>query len=398
MTTREMLRLVGEVVRLATATAMIQGCVISDAPSPDGTRDGGRGPRAALPEPDPDPCRSWPDWRMPPDRDHVGQAAGLQGGRVEFGIDARLTREYDPTQHCLLGERERRLILEDHDRIRMNAAAGPISLVVCRELCEQLPPERTRIPLGNGASDSLLTEFTLLSCDRTADELSCRYRSEGHVLFGLHSYVGRRPGGLTPPPAGDSPGAWLAEIATLEAASVIAFERLADSLRRFDAPDELVSMARRSAHDERRHARLISSIARQFGVEPQPPEITDVSEPDLESFAAENAVEGCVRETFGAAEAAWLAAHSPHAGLRFASRSIARDESRHAALAWRIDGWVRSLVRPELLDAAMGRELAHLAARPPYSDELVTTLGLPDALAARGLVEGLEQRLWRRAA
>ncbi len=111
-----------------------------------------------------------------------------------------------------------------------------------------------------------------------------------------------------------------------------------------------------------------------------------------------NPVGGSIRETFGAVEAAWLAEHSPDPELRLVSRSIARDESRHTALAWRIDAWARDHVGAELLDEAMAKEVARLTTRRPNSAELGETLGLPTAAASRGMVDGLAQRLWARAA
>jgi hypothetical protein len=62
---------------------------------------------------------------------------------------------------------------------------------------------------------------------------------------------------------------------------------------------------------------------------------------DLESIARENAVEGCVGETFGAAVAAWQAASSADAEIASAMRAIAPDELRHAALGWAVHAWIQ---------------------------------------------------------
>jgi hypothetical protein len=54
----------------------------------------------------------------------------------------------------------------------------------------------------------------------------------------------------------------------------------------------------------------------------------------LEELAVENAVEGCVRETYGALTAIWQARTAKDPSVAAAVRRIARDETRHAALSW----------------------------------------------------------------
>ncbi len=63
---------------------------------------------------------------------------------------------------------------------------------------------------------------------------------------------------------------------------------------------------------------------------------------DLESIARENAVEGCVGETFGALFAEWHAQNHPDPELRETMQSIAPDELRHAALGWAVAAWAES--------------------------------------------------------
>ena len=84
--------------------------------------------------------------------------------------------------------------------------------------------------------------------------------------------MGRRPLGHTQPrQRGATPLAQtLAEAAHLEAASVIAFARLARDLVRLGAPAGLVARARAAAQDEVRHARSLGHLARQHGAQPAP--------------------------------------------------------------------------------------------------------------------------------
>ncbi|HEU4535075.1 MAG TPA: hypothetical protein VFS00_13200, partial [Polyangiaceae bacterium] len=116
--------------------------------------------------------------------------------------------------------------------------------------------------------------------------------------------AGRRPAGLAEPAAwsGGALGRYLARQAYLEAASVEAFERLALELASFGAPPELVALARRAGADEVRHHALIVALGRRFAPDfaCPAPEAAPARARSRFEFALENAVEGCVRETWGA--------------------------------------------------------------------------------------------------
>jgi hypothetical protein len=103
---------------------------------------------------------------------------------------------------------------------------------------------------------------------------------------------------------------------------------------------------------------------------------------DLESVAAENAVEGCLRETVGALVAHGQSLHAQDPVLRAASKVIARDEARHATLAFHVDRWARGRLSPlahRRLNAAVGSAATSLAgeAAEPSSAALLQTAGLP---------------------
>jgi hypothetical protein len=59
----------------------------------------------------------------------------------------------------------------------------------------------------------------------------------------------------------------------------------------------------------------------------------------LDEIAVENAVEGCVRESFGARLAGAQARQVRDPVLSRALSAIAVDETRHGNLAWAIDRW-----------------------------------------------------------
>jgi hypothetical protein len=167
-----------------------------------------------------------------------------------------------------------------------------------------------------------------------------------NVTCSAEPCLGRWTAGMeTPRGAGAgvlSDGEYFARCAYFEAASVFAFERLATELTAHGAPSSLIRAARRAAKDEGRHARAMGLLARRFGVEPAPPGARDLTARPLLDVARENAVEGCVRETYGAVIGLVGATRAPDPEVRATMQSIARDECRHAALSWRVDAWAMS--------------------------------------------------------
>ncbi|NOU34391.1 MAG: hypothetical protein HOO96_41390 [Polyangiaceae bacterium] len=163
----------------------------------------------------------------------------------------------------------------------------------------------------------------------------------GHVC-------GRRPEGFVETPRhAVGLGATFASMAELEAASVHAFARLAEELAALGAPVRLVARARAAQRDEVRHARTMGALARAEGAEAVHPERPVWSPRTALEMARENAIEGCVFETYGAAVASLQAARSPRADVRAAMARIAVDERAHAALAWDVDAWLRERLDQE---------------------------------------------------
>jgi len=160
---------------------------------------------------------------------------------------------------------------------------------------------------------------------------------------------GRRPEGLAAPAssgAGDSLGTWLAANAHLEAASIEAFEILAMELGAHRAPPALIRAARAATADERRHANAIGHLAASRGAVPPAVSVSRAPVRDIEAVSRENAVEGCVRETYAALLAYGQAQTATDFAIRSAMAGIARDETRHAALAWAVDDWSQTLLAP----------------------------------------------------
>jgi hypothetical protein len=159
---------------------------------------------------------------------------------------------------------------------------------------------------------------------------------------------GRRTDGIGEPAARGrlSAGNYLATCSYLEAVSVHAFARLRAELTVHGAPRELLAAVHRAQRDEVRHARLMRALARGYGIEPEQPAPPPRTLRSAYEIARENAVEGCVRETYGAVVASIRATRATDPRVRAAMQSIARDEREHAALSWRIGAWLVPRLAP----------------------------------------------------
>jgi hypothetical protein len=249
----------------------------------------------------------------------------------------------------------------------------------------------------SSADCHLLCSSLAATCESVVDT------TDGGQLVVCHDPVpckgGRRPKGLqaasVAPASG--PGAYLAQLAHLETASVVAFERLAGALERLGAPRPLVERARRSARDEVRHAQVVSALARRWGAQPEEPRVEPASPGSLAELAMENAAEGCVGETYGALVAAYQAEQAPDPEVREAMRRIAQDERRHAELAWDLATWAEphlSAVERGAVAGARRAAAAELRSSAAVSLELQATLGLPGAEAAGAMMEVAWVHLW----
>jgi hypothetical protein len=228
----------------------------------------------------------------------------------------------------------------------------------------------------------------------------------GERVFSMSAAcIGRVPAGLLHTAGASAQGGigeQLAHCAHLEDASVYAFERLARELSAQQAPRELVAASLHAADDEVRHARVTSALARSFGGSPEAARVDDLPLRSLEEIACENAVEGCVRETFGALVGAYQARHAEEPRVRALMQEIAPDEARHAALSQRVHTWALGrLEQParERVYAAQRAAIAELARACAVQPEgaLERALGLPPRAVAQTFVRELSRALWGEA-
>lgn len=271
---------------------------------------------------------------------------------------------------------------------------------------------------ADGTYSVKVTEFQCTSDPKdpsksvnTVDEISYRVTAAGAVTEEARVRVkeepsqgcpvaGRKPAGLEPANtnAGSCAGGYFATMAHLEAASVVAFERMAEELRQHGAPEALVARARTAAADERRHAQAIGSLAIARG-NPVPAVVAgEFVSRGLLAMAVENRREGCVRETYGALLAHYQARASVEPSVCKVMERIAAEETQHAALSWDLDAWLvgklnlaeREVVRDAEVDALRGLAEECTQAFDAATREVV---GLPSPEVALALFRGMQRGL-----
>jgi len=137
---------------------------------------------------------------------------------------------------------------------------------------------------------------------------------------------------------------------------------------------------------------ITRKLARRFGAVPDDARFAPTPRVrPLADVAVENAAEGCVRETYGAAVCWWQAERARDPGIARAMARIAREETSHAHLSWALAAWAE----PRLTRAARTR-VAHARSRAleelrvdvdrDVSRVLVTLAGLPPRASARELL------------
>ncbi|HET8938155.1 MAG TPA: ferritin-like domain-containing protein [Polyangiales bacterium] len=274
--------------------------------------------------------------------------------------------------------------------------------IACADTPQHLSGTRAR-PVGDGWRVETEWEDCGVRLERYSVIVSAEGETSGRDSVSLgtsNCVIGRRPVGLCTVDHHGSPGslgAFFATAAQLEAASVVAFERLARELTELRAPVALIAAAARSALDEVRHSVAVAEHARRFGAEPYPAEVASIAGRTPFEIALENAVEGCVRETYGALVGQHQALLALDPAVADVMRVIAADEMRHAELAWRVAAWLD----PQLsaghqlqLAAAKRQALTDLLVSARHSELPVGAarlIGLPSRAAAEQLVVSLSE-------
>jgi hypothetical protein len=253
------------------------------------------------------------------------------------------------TTGCLCANVQDEVSTEQYDEVFTDEALAELQMGSmtdaerCEAACQQLAMGDETGTGGQGDYDKLLSceavggDDALPTWDPAQTQVTVvcevEYRSLGFC-------TGRRPLGHRELAfVGCSRGAWFAEQAYLERASIGAFVELADWLERRGAPSDLVERCREAAADEVVHGDRMAALAEREGFEVPPPRAEPGGD-ELLAIALHNAVEGCVRESFGALLGAHQARACEDAELRELFARIADDELRHGQLAWDLDAWL----------------------------------------------------------
>ncbi len=277
----------------------------------------------------------------------------------------------------------------------ISSTAGPCDVIVEYYACA-VPGVHTGVSIPGATCTSLCGfDSGYVNCYATNAE------SDPHVVLHCTTCVtGRRPAGyvLEVGDGSQELGAVFARIAELEAASIDAFAILERELVLHGAPTALVASARRSRREEIQHARAMRRVAKRFGGSPRIPKVAPRPPRDLRALALDNAIEGCIREAFGALVATHQAMTAKDETIRVEMARIAEDETRHAAFslalaAW-LDGVMDDSARAEV-DAARRRALTELEREvdAPVAPALVALAGFPDRAASLRLFTGLREAL-----
>lgn len=315
------------------------------------TRDAGR--EASVPKP---PVTD------PPDKPEVPPVIGVDAGPIDFSTCGEAGKR-PSSGWCDYYERQ----------LPCNMPPGPIPQESCAEYCANSSTTNTYCYATSGPGARLI-------CNACPG--------------------GRRPAVYAPGALDDVAtleGAFFARLAELEAVSIEAFRGLADELVAHGAGKDLLSRVEAARSDEVRHAALVGELAHEAGCEvPGGHHASPAVPRELAVIALENAVEGCVRETYGALVAMFIARRATTPRVREIFSGIARDEANHAALSWDLHRWLdarldassQAAVRAAMLEAAreLRREVAH--GTSPRS------LGVPGGQEAERLVDELARELW----
>jgi len=206
--------------------------------------------------------------------------------------------------------------------------------------------------------------------------------------------------GLTPVQRAELAAHW-AHLGQMEHASIAAFARFQLQLLSLGAPSNLVEACNRALADETAHTRACFALASSYGgvaVGPARLHIEHCFEDTSLSAIAKLVLrEGCIGETAAALEALSAAEAASDPAVRRALTGIARDELRHAALAFEFLRWALAQSSDEARHELARESARQLADFERAGREVGNTI-TDSALTAHGLLAGNALRATHRAA
>jgi hypothetical protein len=187
------------------------------------------------------------------------------------------------------------------------------------------------------------------------------------------------------------------DVGLMEHASIAAFARFALQLLALGAPADLIEETNFALADETKHARLCFALASSYRGAPVGPGRLDIAG-SLEGATPEAILrtvihEGCIGETQAALEASESRALCEDRAVSEVLDVTARDEARHAELAWRFVQWLLS-EHPHLREVAESEFRGVFAELAEPRDATVA----PGELSRFGVLRSAERRAVRRTA
>jgi hypothetical protein len=184
------------------------------------------------------------------------------------------------------------------------------------------------------------------------------------------------------------------QVGLMEHASIAAFARFTLQLMSLGAPADLIERSNAAMRDETHHAKLAFSIASAYAghdVGPGPLDVTGALEGgSLREILINVVREGCIGETVAAVEAAEALEHAVDPVVRNALARIAKDELRHADLAWQFVRWAIE-IGDDALREVVTRELD--IARASFTRIQARATGIDDhSLLAGGILPAALKR------
>jgi hypothetical protein len=199
---------------------------------------------------------------------------------------------------------------------------------------------------------------------------------------------------------------WFLQATQAEIGSVGAFLLLREELQRLDAPQHFIQQCLEAARDEVQHARLMNNVCRSVGIQPSIPQISDIPNRSIFDIALENALEGCIHESYAAMQALHQSQHASTPEFRRLFFIIAQDELRHADLSLRIHQWLMTQLsqsQQQTIKEAQQKcleQLLEFHANQPHNPAL-NMLGPPEPKKAQELAKSLFSQLqkeWHKQA
>ena len=255
---------------------------------------------------------------------------------------------------------------------------GIISSESCQEICytlvSQMPQGDGRTLCGGTYNYSGSTDEHSVTCN-VAYHCPTEGRRHAQIKSVQHIHTT------------DQLGRYFVQALHSESSSVAAFLQLRKELIHHQAPEELIRRCWEAAKDEVQHARIMGHMAQQFTDEKPKLEFGSFQQRSIYDLVLDNAIEGCIFETYSAFKAHHQAQKAESISIRDIMNIISADELRHAQLSWDIHHYFISKLSLQeqrtILEAQ--KEALHKVyayAQKEYQKEISTFLAFPTPVLA----------------